>query len=249
MLMKQFETYVALITGAGQGIGFEIACSLADQGACLVLNDLDTVLAAEAAATIGARGGRCLPLAGNAADPIFIQQLVSTCVMEYGKLDICIANAGITAMGSFLSFTAADLHRVIDLNLLGSFFLAQAAAQQMCVQGNGGSILFMSSVTCHRAHKDLIAYGMTKAALEMLARGLVAELSAFGITVNSIAPGATLTRRTLEDPSYKQTWAALTPMGRPATVADIAHAALFMVSPFSRHITGQTLIIDGGWAA
>ena len=107
----------------------------------------------------------------------------------------------------------------------------------------------MSSVTGHQAHASLAAYGMTKAGLEMLARSLVIDLSPYGITINAVAPGATLTERTLNDPMYVPTWSRITPMGRPATVADIANAALFLVAPASRHITGQTLVVDGGWTA
>jgi 3-oxoacyl-[acyl-carrier protein] reductase len=90
---------------------------------------------------------------------------------------------------------------------------------------------------------------MTKAALEMLAKTLVIELSPFRISINAIAPGATITERTNEDENYLSTWSRITPMGRPATVDDIANAALFMVSPMSRHITGQSLVIDGGWTS
>jgi len=107
----------------------------------------------------------------------------------------------------------------------------------------------MSSVTGHQAHKNLAAYGITKAALEMLAKTLVIELSPFNISINAIAPGATITERTSEDENYMATWSRITPMGKPATVEDIANAALFMVSPASRHITGQSLIIDGGWTS
>jgi 3-oxoacyl-[acyl-carrier protein] reductase len=90
---------------------------------------------------------------------------------------------------------------------------------------------------------------MTKAAIEMMARNLVIELSPFQITINAIAPGATITERTLTiDPEYDRTWSTLTPLGKPATTADIAHAALFLVSPLSNQITGQTLVIDGGWS-
>ena len=116
-------------------------------------------------------------------------------------------------------------------------------------QGSGGSILLMSSVTGHQAHKNLAAYGMTKAGLEMLAKSLVLELSSLNISINTIAPGATTTERTLQDEKYEQTWARITPMGKPASVKDIANAALFFVSPFSRHITGQSLVVDGGWTA
>jgi 3-oxoacyl-[acyl-carrier protein] reductase len=137
----------------------------------------------------------------------------------------------------------------MNVNMNGSFFLAQHAARQMIERKEKGSILFMSSVTGHQAHKNLGAYSMTKAAVEMLAKNLVIELSSYGITVNAIAPGATLTERTLNDTSYKNTWAEITPMGRAAEVDDIVNAALFFVSLSSRHITGQSLVIDGGWTA
>ena len=162
---------------------------------------------------------------------------------------IAIANAGITLFGDFLSYPAESVQSVMNLNLQGSFYLAQRAARQIIKQQSGGSILFMSSVTGHQAHKDLAAYGMTKAALEMLAKSLVIELSPHNITVNTVAPGATLTERTMEDIDYKNTWSRITPMGRPATVEDVAAAVLFLVSPEARHITGQNLIVDGGWTS
>lgn len=137
----------------------------------------------------------------------------------------------------------------MEVNLSGSFFLAQAAAKQMVAQASGGRLLFMSSVTGHQAHKNLAAYGMSKAALEMLARNLVIELSQYGITVNCIAPGATATERTLSDPDYEKIWAEITPMGRAATVQDIANTALFLVSAEASQITGQTILVDGGWSA
>jgi glucose 1-dehydrogenase len=148
-----------------------------------------------------------------------------------------------------LDYQPESLKQVMDLNLYGTFFLTQKAALQIKKQGSGGSILLMSSVTGHQAHKNLAAYGMTKAGLEMLAKSLVVELSAFNITINTIAPGATLTERTLMDSEYLETWSRITPLGKPARVEDIANAALFFVSPASRHITGQTLVVDGGWTA
>ena len=121
----------------------------------------------------------------------------------------------------------------MQVNLGGTFFLAQAASNQMKKQASGGSLLFTSSVTGHQAHKDLAAYGMSKAALEMLAKNLVIKLSQYKINVNTIAPGATLTERTLDDPEYAATWSGLTPMGCPASVTDIASAVLFLVSDYS----------------
>jgi 3-oxoacyl-[acyl-carrier protein] reductase len=244
-----FYGEVAIVTGAGQGIGFEIARQLALSGAAVILNDVDTDLAHAASEKIISAGGLCRPLPGNAADLDFLQLLVDKAVEWFGKVNIIIANAGITLFGDFLTYPATSLQSVMELNLKGSFFLAQFAARQMIKQDSGGRILFMSSVTGHQAHKNLVAYGMTKAALEMLAKGLVVELSPYQITVNTIAPGATLTERTLGDADYNSTWSRITPMGRPATVEDVANAALFLVSPRSGHITGQNIVIDGGWTS
>jgi glucose 1-dehydrogenase len=244
-----FKGKTVVITGAGQGIGFEIARQLCLQGASVILNDKDSKLAVSAANQINQDGGTCIPLAGDAADPVFIQKLTDTAVEKFGGLHIAIANAGITLFGDFFTYPPESLQKVMELNMGGSFLLTQSAAVQMRKQGFGGSILLMSSVTGHQAHRQLAAYAMTKAALEMLARNLVIELSPYKITINAIAPGATITERTQStDPDYDKTWSELTPLGKPATTADIAHAALFLVSPLSHQITGQTLVVDGGWS-
>jgi NAD(P)-dependent dehydrogenase (short-subunit alcohol dehydrogenase family) len=246
----KFTGKVAIVTGAGQGIGLEICRQLVQEGAQVILNDVDAALADQAAADIKRQLGReVIPLAGDSGDVAFIPRLVETAVSRFGSLDIVMANAGITLFGDFFTYTPEAFARVMQVNLGGTFFLAQAAANQMKQQDAGGSLLFTSSVTGHQAHKNLAAYGMSKAALEMLAKNLVIELSPHHINVNTIAPGATLTERTLDDPGYETTWARLTPMGRAASVADIAHAALFLVSDQARHITGQSLVVDGGWTS
>lgn len=245
--MMQNQT--AIVTGAGQGIGLAICLDLAKHGVNIILNDIEEKLANEAADKVKKAGGHCVATYGDASNPDFIQSMVDEAVRSFGKLDIAVANAGITLFGDFLEYKHEDLMKVVSLNLGGSFFLAQATAKQIKQQGSGGSILFMSSVTGHQAHKDLAAYGMTKAALEMLAKNLVLELSPYKINVNCVAPGATKTERTMQDTEYDNTWARITPMGRPAMPQDIAAAVTFLVSPAARHVTGQTLVVDGGWTS
>jgi 3-oxoacyl-[acyl-carrier protein] reductase len=250
MSNQSFQNKVAIVTGAGQGIGFDICRQLAAHGARVILNDLEESLAIEAAQKISKENkAKCIPLAGDVSDVNFLQFLIAEAVRNFGELNIAIANAGITLFGDFLEYSADDFNQVVNVNLRGTFFLAQAAARQMKEQGNGGKLLFMSSVTGVQAHKNLAAYGMTKAGIQMLAKNLVIELSSHRINVNALAPGATLTARTTAEKDYEEIWSRLTPIGKPATTEDIANAACFLVSPQADHITGQTIVIDGGWTS
>lgn len=241
---------VAVVTGAGQGIGLEIARKLLETGSHVILNDLEQGLTEEAVASLSRIGkGTVIGCSGDSATEEVIPELIGLAMHHFGHIDQVVANAGITLFGNFLDYSREDFHEVTRVNQAGTFFLTQAAARIMKEQTNGGAILLTSSVTAHQSHENLAAYAMSKAAIEMLARNLVLELAPFGIRINTIAPGATLTERTTSDPNYVSTWSKLTPLGRPANTMDIAEAAAFLLSDAARHITGQTLIVDGGWTS
>ncbi len=240
----------AIITGAGQGIGLAIAKKLLDKGINIVLNDLEVGLLEDAAEQLRkGSGGKIITVAGDASRPEIIDQLISSATDNFGSLDILVANAGITLFGGFLAYSRDDFREVTRVNQEGSFFLTQAASNIMKDQANGGAILFTSSVTAHASHENLAAYSMSKAALEMLAKNLVLELAPLGIRINCVAPGATITNRTVLDKDYESTWSKITPTGRPANVEDIANVASFLLSDEASHITGQAIVVDGGWTS
>lgn len=251
MINHNFAGKVAIVTGAGVGIGREIARQLVQAGAAVLLNDVDEGAAQAAAAEIAAsESGACVGVGGDVGVVEVVRGLVQTAVSHFGRLDYVVANAGLTLWNNFFDYTPDDFNRVLSVNLSGSFFLAQAAARQLRQQGEGGRIVFISSVSGHRAIPYLSAYAMSKAGLEMLARQLVVELSPLGITVNCVAPGATLTPRNLvDDPNYEQVWSNLIPLGQVIQPSDIAEAVLFLLSPAAQRMTGQTLTVDGGWTA
>jgi glucose 1-dehydrogenase len=248
-MYESLKNKVALITGAGTGIGEAIAGQLLEAGAKVVLNDLDPELAEKTAVAWNTRfPGKCLPFAGDAGSMDTIEKMLEFCCGKFGTLDMLVANAGLTVFGDFFDFSANDFRKILDVNMKGSFFLTQGAARIMKEHGRGGRVLLMSSVTGIRCFPDLSAYSMTKAALQMLARNLVLALGPHKITINAVAPGATLTERTREEePDYAGAWSRLTPMGRVGTPEDVANTCLFLLSDKASHITGQTIVVDGGW--
>lgn len=248
--MDAFSGKAVLVTGAGAGIGYALCRAFASAGAMVALNDIDPALCHAAARQINDALGveRTYPYVGDVANVEVVRTMCQEFMHRAGRLDIVIANAGITNYGEFLTCTPEAFDRLTQVNLRGSFFTAQAAARLMIGARIPGRILFMSSVTGIQAHLNLGCYGMTKAGIQMLTKTVALEVGKYGITANAISPGATLTERTLhDDPHYESNWASVTPTGRVGYVEDVVAAALYLASPEARHVTGQTLVVDGGW--
>jgi len=245
-----FDGTKVLVTGAGQGIGLEVCRQFAQCGATVGLNDLDVQRADRAAQELSRGLGqtRVHPCVFDIANVAATREGIGRFAEQQGGLDVLVANAGITNYGPFLSYGEQDLDRLLAVNLRGTYFTCQAAAQQMAARRTRGRILLISSVCGITAHMNLSAYGMTKAAISHLARCLALELGPLGILVNVVAPGAILTERTLQDdPDYEKNWRSVTPNRRAGSVGDVAQLVLFLASPAARHIHGEAIILDGGW--
>ncbi|WP_149304370.1 SDR family NAD(P)-dependent oxidoreductase [Pareuzebyella sediminis] len=249
MKYSGIKSKTAIITGAGEGIGYAIAKALAEAGANVVLNDLDKLKAANAANEISkSTMGKCIAFHGDAGDVGTIEKMVDFAIEKFHQVDFVIPNAGITLFGEFLEFSPESFQKVTRLNMQGAFFLVQYAAKKMIAQGSGGKVVLMSSQVGIRAYRHLTTYAMTKAALRMLAINLAYELGAYRININVVAPGATLTERTeQEQPDYAGVWSKLNPNGRVGSPEDIANTCLFLLSSEADHINGQTIPVDGGW--
>lgn len=247
---------VAMVTGGSREIGAAMAEALAGAGAAVVVaHHAAPELAEAVVARIRAAGGRALAEAADLSLVADNQRLVARTVEAFGRLDIFVANAGLTMWGAFLEVDEATWDTVVDLNLKGSFFGAQAAARQMVAQRAaalsdpyGGRIVFSSSVTGVVAVPNSSAYAVTKAGLRHMAKVLALELGQHGITVNTLGIGATVNARNLrDDPDYEAHWAGVTPTERCGQPEDAAAALLYLVSPGASMVTGHTLMIDGGW--
>jgi NAD(P)-dependent dehydrogenase (short-subunit alcohol dehydrogenase family) len=236
----------AIVTGASQEIGAAMAETLAARGVAVVVGHYQEPALAEATVSrIRAAGGAAVAHDADCSNVGEAQAMISRAVAEFGRLDIFVGNAGLTMWAPFLEYTEMAWDTVMDLNLKGSFFGAQAAARQMIRQGTPGSIVFSSSGAGVRAVSHLSAYGISKAGLCHMARCLALELGPHHITVNALGIGPIVNARNLkDDPDYNEHWAEYLPAGRAGRPDDVARALLFLVE--NDFVTGATMMLDGG---
>ena len=243
---------VALVTGAARGLGHATALALANAGADVVLGLRDSSTGLQLAEEIAAMGRRALPLQMDVTDAAQVVAAVATAVSELGRIDILVNNAGLGPEAPAEDVTEADFDLTCAVNLKGTFFVSQAVGRQMIAQGSG-RIVNLSSQAGFVALPGESIYCMTKAAIAHLTKCLAVEWGRHGITVNAIAPTFIATPGTapaLDDPAFRadvlERIAALHRVGVPA---DVTGAIVFLASPAASLITGQTILIDGGWTA
>jgi glucose 1-dehydrogenase len=248
--MGRVEGKVALVAGAGGGIGGAGAEGLAREGAAVFCTDSDGAAAEATAARIRAVGGRGAAAALDVRDRAAVDAGVAAVVREFGRLDIALESAGIAHRLHFLDVDAETWDRVIAINLTGMFHLGQAAARQMVKQGGGGSIINVTSQLAEVARPDRAAYVASKGGARSLTHAMAVDLAAHRIRVNAIAPGPTLTgltRANYTDPEARRATEAMIPLGRLGEPDDLVGAVLFLASDESRWVTGSTVTVDGGY--
>lgn len=242
---------VALITGAGSGIGRGTAVRLARDGADICIADIDTDGADETASMVREFGRNAIVVKTNVASLPAVQAAADRCVAELGRLDLAVANAGIGRGGSVLDMSLKDWQDQVDINLTGVFLTVQAAAQRMKTLGNGGRIICISSLAALNTSSFMWSYSATKAGVAMMVRGWAQDLGQYGITVNAIGPGVIdtpLAHGLAGDDGgpIRTSLQERTPLGRVGHPSDIAGLISFLAGPDADFMTGSYLLMDGG---
>ena len=246
-VVPRLDGRTGVVTGAGSGMGAAISRGMAEAGANVVLVDRNAEGLERTAEAISADGGSFLSITADLIDADTPETVVSQTMDRFGSLDILVhAAAVVHDPCPFDELSFEDLEFVYGVNLRGAFVLSQAAMQHL---EPNGAILFFGSLTAHMGFPNIAGYSMTKGAVVGLARALAVELAPRGVRVNVLSPGATETPINLPywTDDYRAALKARTPVGRIATPDEIAGPALFLVSDASRHIFGQTLVVDGGY--
>ena len=244
---------IAVVTGAGSGIGKALAGGLAEAGAAVVVTELPEKLAAaeETAQSVREDGFDALSVPLDVRDLSSIDRMVSEVIEKKGRIDILVNNAGVNIPRDSLEVTEEDWDTVLDVNLKGLFFVSQRAAREM-VKRRSGKIVNIASQNAVIGYYKRAAYCSSKAGVANLTRVLAVEWAEYGIRVNAVGPTfilTPLTQPTFDDPVIMEDLLRRIPIGRVGQPEDVVGAVVFLSSPASDLVTGHTLLVDGGWTA
>jgi 2-deoxy-D-gluconate 3-dehydrogenase len=249
---------VALVTGAGQGFGFACASRLAEAGAAVVLADRRADRLDAARGRLAGAGRNVAAVDGDVSREADVARLVGTAVSHFGRLDVLVNNAGVFSNFLLEHLEPAEFRRIVDVNVGGAFLCSRAAAARMREQGDGGSIVNLTSIDAvHPSGSGLSHYGTSKHAIWGLTKTMALELGPDRIRVNALAPGPSLTEGAVEfveagapeGIDVEAQWAAYEariPLRRLARPDDVARAALFLASDLGAYVNGAQLVVDGG---
>jgi 3-oxoacyl-[acyl-carrier protein] reductase len=237
---------IALITGAAQGIGREIAMGLAADGADVAICDVNLDAAQKTASDIAAKGRKTLALKANVAASAEVTAMIDQVVEKLGRIDILVNNAGITRDGLILRMKEEDWDLVLDINLKGAFNCSKAALKYLAKQ-RGGTIINIASIVGAMGNAGQANYVASKAGLIGLTKTIAREYANRGVTSNAVAPGFIDTAMTQAlSETVRADLAKQIPLGRLGTPEDVAHAVRFLASPAATYITGHVLHVNGG---
>ncbi len=241
---------VALVTGAGRGIGREIALAFSREGARVVAVDRDEQTVAQTVADIVAAGAQALAVRADVGKPPDVERAMHSTLDAFGQLDILVSNAGVGFHRAILDLELADWNRVLQVNLTGTFLMVQAAGKAMSPR-KSGSIIVMGSTSGQRGAMARVAYGVSKAGVMQLVKVAAVEFAPLGIRVNALAPGPIVTPLSMGNHTAAQKSAYLEriPLGRYGECAEVAAAAVFLASDDASYVNGHTLNVDGGMNA